>query len=325
MLAPLRHAAENQDAGGDDRDGAGDAAGSARGGSQPLPSERDITAALERVLKANGFVRSERLKAFLNYIVAQALAGRQDRIKGYAVAVEALGHSEDHDPQTDPTVRVLACRMRQALELYYSGQGAGDPVRIEVPKGGYVPLFALRTETGGANLSPARAGAASNVLLGARAQDLLGPRKVVFDQISTMAVHLTAAASAMVTLCDDSTITVLGSHGMTALRYAPTFSLRSRLDEIMPVVVVDDVAADLRLRDHPIRSIRPAVKRLIFVPAQLDSDRRGALVVFDQGVDFTLTTRHGTLLCDLVALAAQEIETLALLRPPGSGSPAGNV
>ena len=112
------------------------------------PAHDEVMQALERVLQAGAFARSPRLKAFLNYIVAQVLAGHADRIKGYTVAVEALGHDADHDPQTDPTVRVLACRLRQALALYYSGPGAGDTIRIDVPKGGYVPEFHRLSDAG---------------------------------------------------------------------------------------------------------------------------------------------------------------------------------
>jgi adenylate cyclase len=31
--------------------------------------------------------------------------------------------------------------LRRDLELYYLSEGAGDAVRIELPKGGYVPTF----------------------------------------------------------------------------------------------------------------------------------------------------------------------------------------
>ena len=41
----------------------------------------------------------------------------------------------------DPIVRIQAGRLRRSLERYYLLSGKGDPVRIELPKGTYVPVF----------------------------------------------------------------------------------------------------------------------------------------------------------------------------------------
>jgi adenylate cyclase len=73
--------------------------------------------------------------------VNEALAGNASQIKGYTVAVSVYGRKVDFDPQTDPIVRVEARRLRNALEHYYLTAGKNDPIRIEIPKGGYVPTF----------------------------------------------------------------------------------------------------------------------------------------------------------------------------------------
>ena len=78
---------------------------------------------------------------FLSYVVNQKLAGKEDDLKAYTIAVDALGRSEDFDPQNDPSVRVLAGRLRTSLAEYYSDEGAGDPIRILVPTGTYRPTF----------------------------------------------------------------------------------------------------------------------------------------------------------------------------------------
>ena len=62
----------------------------------------------------------------------------------------------------------------------------------------------------------------------------------------------------------------------------------------------------------------PAVKRLIFVPLQPTAEGRCAIVLVDPSPDFTLTSWHGTLLCDLADLVAQELKTLRLLNPTGA-------
>ncbi|WP_054691355.1 hypothetical protein [Desulfosarcina cetonica] len=81
-------------------------------------------------------------------MVAKALAGKEDQIKGYAVATEVFGRREDFDQATDPVVSIQANKLRRALERYYLVAGRNDPLRIDIPKGTYVPTFQQRcTET----------------------------------------------------------------------------------------------------------------------------------------------------------------------------------
>jgi len=113
-----------------------------------LERERQVRAALERVLASADFSASPRLAAFLRFVVEATLDGRAEAIKGYTIAVEALGRPTSFDPQADPIVRVEATRLRRALERYYATQGTEDPVVIDIPKGGYVPRFLPRAEAG---------------------------------------------------------------------------------------------------------------------------------------------------------------------------------
>jgi TolB-like protein len=47
----------------------------------------------------------------------------------------------------DPIVRVQARRLRAKLDEYYAGEGGGDSLIIQIPKGGYVPVFETRQPT----------------------------------------------------------------------------------------------------------------------------------------------------------------------------------
>src|SRR5215471_3814398 len=117
----------------------------------------DVEAArrqLERVLASPGFSRNERLSRFLRFVVEQHLAGRDAEIKESLIAVEVLGRNPDHNPKQDSIVRTEAARLRARLSEYYLGEGKDDPLVIEVPKGGYVPVLrpiapAVRTEAPG--------------------------------------------------------------------------------------------------------------------------------------------------------------------------------
>ena len=102
---------------------------------------------LERVLASPGFFRNERLSRFLRFVVEQHLTGRDGEIKESLIAIEVLGRSSDHDPKQDSIVRTEAARLRARLSEYYLGEGKSDPLVIELPKGGYVPVIRGEPET----------------------------------------------------------------------------------------------------------------------------------------------------------------------------------
>ncbi|MBD3846671.1 hypothetical protein IED13_13255 [Bosea sp. SSUT16] len=102
-----------------------------------------IRAGLARILASDVFSAAPQLSAFLSFVVERAVEGRRAELKGYTIAVEALGRPADFDPQADPIVRVEAGRLRRALTQYYAGEGQDDPVRMTMPVGGYAPVFAF--------------------------------------------------------------------------------------------------------------------------------------------------------------------------------------
>jgi TolB-like protein len=100
----------------------------------------EVTAALNRVLAAGSLSRAPSLSALLRYIVEKAQSGRADEIKEYTIALEVFGR-KSYDPQVHSHVRVEFGKLRKRLAEYYAGEGRLDPVRIEIPKGSYVPVF----------------------------------------------------------------------------------------------------------------------------------------------------------------------------------------
>lgn len=96
---------------------------------------------MKRLLNSTEFKATDAQKAFLKYVVEKTLAGQTDGIKGYTVATEVFGRKEDFDQATDPIVSIQANKLRRALERYYLVEGQKDSIRIDIPKGSYVPLF----------------------------------------------------------------------------------------------------------------------------------------------------------------------------------------
>lgn len=109
--------------------------------SDVVPSADDVRSALGRVLSSETFRGSPQLASFLRYVVEAKLRGESERIKGYTIAVEALGRDDTFDPQSDPIVRVEAARLRRAINRYYADANGHETVQIELPLGSYVPVF----------------------------------------------------------------------------------------------------------------------------------------------------------------------------------------
>ena len=126
-------------------------------GEEQTASADAVRAELQRILASPHFDASERNRNFLAYVVEEALAGRAERIKAYAIATAVFGRDEGFDPQLDSIVRIEAGRLRRSLERYYLTDGRASHLRIDIPRGGYVPVFG-RTDPrrSGAGLRTAR-------------------------------------------------------------------------------------------------------------------------------------------------------------------------
>src|SRR5690348_1004057 len=107
--------------------------------SQPDPQL--VRLQLERILASDEFNKADRLCRFLRFTVEASLNGDQEQIKEYSLGREVFDRKEDYDPRLDSIVRVEARRLRSRLEEYYGKAGQLDPIRIEYPKGSYVPVI----------------------------------------------------------------------------------------------------------------------------------------------------------------------------------------
>jgi tetratricopeptide (TPR) repeat protein len=109
------------------------------------PSAEQTRQTVARILASDGFSRSDRLRRFLRFLVDECLAGRSSEIKESVIGIEVFGRPAGYDPRKDPVVRIEAGKLRSRLLEYYAGPGASDDLRIELPKGTYVPIFRRMT------------------------------------------------------------------------------------------------------------------------------------------------------------------------------------
>ncbi|RVP81222.1 hypothetical protein CN072_25000 [Sinorhizobium meliloti] len=105
------------------------------------PCNETIRRALARILDSNGFQRSERLRAFLAYVVEKEMLGEGAQLKGYSIAIDVFGRSQTFDADSDPLVRVHAGKLRKLLKAFYETDGADEEWQIVMPKGTYVPEY----------------------------------------------------------------------------------------------------------------------------------------------------------------------------------------
>lgn len=107
------------------------------------PAAPAVRETLERLLASETFGRSERARKLIRYLVEREQAGEADRLKGFSIAMDVFGKDGDFDPSTDAVVRVQAGRLRELLQQYFANEGIAEPVRIAIPRGGYVPAYEL--------------------------------------------------------------------------------------------------------------------------------------------------------------------------------------
>ena len=116
---------------------------SAAAGKRPLTSPHVVRVQLSKILQSDGFARAIRMKRFLAFVVEETLAGRASGLCEYSIGISVFDRKDSFEPGLDPIVRNDARRLRQKLLEYYQRPNldGDDQIRIEVPRGGYVPTF----------------------------------------------------------------------------------------------------------------------------------------------------------------------------------------
>ena len=107
-------------------------------------SQEEKLAELNRAISSPDFPATLRNRRFLSFAVERTLeapAGTQVRVRAYDVATQIFGRADDFSTILDPIVRIEAGKLRRDLETYYLKSGRLNPLRIELPRGGYEPIF----------------------------------------------------------------------------------------------------------------------------------------------------------------------------------------
>ena len=106
-------------------------------------NQKAISHQLELILASPDLNATQQQIDLLKF-VNHALACKGLEIKEYSVATEVFGRRPYFNPRIDPIVNIQIDLLRRRLARYYKNTGKNDPIRIDIPKGTYVPVFKKR-------------------------------------------------------------------------------------------------------------------------------------------------------------------------------------
>jgi hypothetical protein len=116
--------------------------------------EQQKRALVQRVADSAGFRNATRLRDFLLFVTDLALSGRAQEISEQHIGHAVFHRAVAYDTTNDNIVRVSARQLRVKLKEYAERDGTSDIWSLDIPKGGYVPVFIPRDATGTASSAP---------------------------------------------------------------------------------------------------------------------------------------------------------------------------
>ena len=97
-----------------------------------------------RIAVSGKLGRSRPLARFLLFIVDRHIRGRDEEITEQQIGMLIFDRPERYDSNEDNIVRSYARNLRRRIDEYYATEGSEEPLYLEIPRGGYTPLFTLR-------------------------------------------------------------------------------------------------------------------------------------------------------------------------------------
>lgn len=99
-------------------------------------------ALVQRLAHSRTLGRAPRLRELLLDIVAHAR--QPELLTEQQIGIRVFGRSEGYNPADDNIVRAAARQLRVKLKEYFDGEGLDEAVILDIPKGGYLPVFSPR-------------------------------------------------------------------------------------------------------------------------------------------------------------------------------------
>ncbi len=96
---------------------------------------------VERIVATEPFRRSVRFRDLLRYLVERTLQGHPEDLTETRIGHAVFAKASDYSPTEDSTVRVHVRQLRLKLHEYFDMIGRDEAIIVEIPKGGFVPVF----------------------------------------------------------------------------------------------------------------------------------------------------------------------------------------
>jgi len=106
---------------------------------QPAPDERFLL--VERIIATIPFQKSQRFRDLLRYLTEKSIHGAHGDLSETKIGVQVFHRPADYSPVEDSTVRVHVRQLRLKLHEFFDGEGRDEPLILEIPKGGFTPVF----------------------------------------------------------------------------------------------------------------------------------------------------------------------------------------
>jgi hypothetical protein len=111
----------------------------------PSEAEADeLLALLDRVSRSPQLRRASRLRELLLYLGKQSIVEGRTDLHEQEIGCAVFGRPSYYDTSQDNIVRVNATELRKRLESYFATDGVHEAWVLEVPRGGYSPVFSRR-------------------------------------------------------------------------------------------------------------------------------------------------------------------------------------
>jgi hypothetical protein len=95
----------------------------------------------QRIAVSRSIGRSPLLADFLLYVCDRHIQNKASDLIEQRIGVHVFGRSEGYNSNDDNIVRNYARTLRKRVEEYFSTEGKHEELRMDIPRGAYVPVF----------------------------------------------------------------------------------------------------------------------------------------------------------------------------------------
>lgn len=187
---------------------------------------------IARIAASAHLRKALRLTDLLRFLTERSIIGSTTSLREHEIGSSVFGREPDYDTSQDNIVRVQVSQLRKKLDNYFTLEGLGEPIIVEIPRGSYMPVFSHRAASNAA-------GAGSHDEIPARLQHEVTParpRRAV--TILTTAVIILSALSLWLW------------HELAAIRpTAASMTPRPALDSLWKQFSSKDIPTDVVLAD----------------------------------------------------------------------------